>query len=224
MPLLERLGSGGWGTPWTPKPLGRIFQCRSQGEGPSGPDAMPWTEPEDIPVFWWNYPRKLLRSVLVVAWAHVGINSLKAHLCLQGFCKAISQRISETSHHLDRVRWDCLESSVEGLGRVHTHFVGTYALNSPSTWGSKYLPADSLLTPILLLFLFSRWSCLTLCDPVDCSPPGFSVHGTSQARILEWVAMPSSRESSPPRDQIHFLHWQVESLPWSHREKPILNI
>ena len=31
-------------------------------------------------------------------------------------------------------------------------------------------------------------SCLTLCDPVDCSPPGFSIHGISQARILEWIA------------------------------------
>ena len=38
--------------------------------------------------------------------------------------------------------------------------------------------------------------CPALCDPVDCSPPGSSVHGTLQARILEWVAMPSSRGSS----------------------------
>ena len=43
--------------------------------------------------------------------------------------------------------------------------------------------------------------CLTLCDPMDCSPPGSSVHGILQARILEWVAMPSSRGSSWPRDQ-----------------------
>ena len=41
---------------------------------------------------------------------------------------------------------------------------------------------------------------LTLRDPMDCSPPGSSVHGTLQARILEWVAMPSSRGSSRPRD------------------------
>ena len=33
--------------------------------------------------------------------------------------------------------------------------------------------------------------CLTFCDPMDCSPPGSSVHGISQARILEWVAIPS---------------------------------
>ena len=37
-------------------------------------------------------------------------------------------------------------------------------------------------------------------DPVNCSPPGSSVHGILQARILEWVAMPSSRGSSWPRD------------------------
>ena len=45
-------------------------------------------------------------------------------------------------------------------------------------------------------------SCLTLCDPVDCSPPGSSIHGIHQARILEWVAISfssprDSQESSP---------------------------
>ena len=41
---------------------------------------------------------------------------------------------------------------------------------------------------------------LTLCDPMDCSPLGFSVHGIFQARIPEWVAICYSRVSSPPRD------------------------
>ena len=44
-------------------------------------------------------------------------------------------------------------------------------------------------------------SCLTLCDPMDCSPPGSSVHGILQARILEWVAFPFSRASSQLRNQ-----------------------
>ena len=39
-------------------------------------------------------------------------------------------------------------------------------------------------------------SCLTVCDPVDCSPPDSSVHGILQARILEWIAIPVSRGSS----------------------------
>ena len=43
-------------------------------------------------------------------------------------------------------------------------------------------------------------SCWTLCNCMDCGPPGFSVHGILQARILEWVAIPFSRESSWPRN------------------------
>ena len=40
--------------------------------------------------------------------------------------------------------------------------------------------------------------CPTVCDPIDCSPPGSSVHGILQAEILEWVAIPFSRGSSDP--------------------------
>ena len=43
-------------------------------------------------------------------------------------------------------------------------------------------------------------SCLTLCDTMDCSLPGSSVHGVSQARIPVWVAVSSSRGSARPRD------------------------
>ena len=43
--------------------------------------------------------------------------------------------------------------------------------------------------------------CLTLCSPMDCSPLGSSVYGIFQARILEWVAVPSSRGSSQPSDR-----------------------
>ena len=59
-------------------------------------------------------------------------------------------------------------------------------------------------------------SCPALCDPMDCSPPGSSVHGILQARILEWVAMPSSRESSPHRDRTMSLKspaLRADSLP-----------
>ena len=47
----------------------------------------------------------------------------------------------------------------------------------------------------------SLQSCPTPCDPMDCSLPGSSVHGILRARILEWVAMPSSRGSSRPKDR-----------------------
>ena len=49
-------------------------------------------------------------------------------------------------------------------------------------------------------------SCLTLCNPMNCSPPGSSVHGILQASILEWVAIPFSKGSSQPRDQNRVSH------------------
>ena len=69
----------------------------------------------------------------------------------------------------------------------------------------------------------TRW-CPTLCNPTDCSPPGFSVHGTLQARILEWAAMPSSQgvfltQGLNPHHRC-LLHWQEGSLPLSHPKAP----
>ena len=63
-------------------------------------------------------------------------------------------------------------------------------------------------------------SCLTLCNPVDCSSPGSSVHGISQARILERAAISYPRESSQSRDGTHLLYRQVDSLPLSHLGSP----
>ena len=45
--------------------------------------------------------------------------------------------------------------------------------------------------------------CLTLCNHMDCSPPGSSVRGIPQARILEWVAISFSMGSPQPKDRIH---------------------
>ena len=60
----------------------------------------------------------------------------------------------------------------------------------------------SLLVPVLILcVLVVTQSHLTLCDPMDCSPPVCSVHGILQARTLGWVAISFSRGSSRPRDQ-----------------------
>ena len=64
----------------------------------------------------------------------------------------------------------------------------------------------------------SLQSCLlTLGDPMDHGLLGSSVHGILQARILEWIAISSFRESFRPRNQtcifLSLLHWQVDSLP-----------
>ena len=60
-------------------------------------------------------------------------------------------------------------------------------------------------------------SCPTLCDPMDCSPPGSSVLGIFQARILEWVAIPLSRGSSWPRSPA----LQADSLLFELPGKPL---
>ena len=66
-------------------------------------------------------------------------------------------------------------------------------------------------------------SCLTLCNPVDCSPPGASVHGILQARILEWVAISISRASPDPgitSASSCLQRWQVGSIPLAPHGKP----
>ena len=82
--------------------------------------------------------------------------------------------------------------------------------------GSPALQADALPSeppgkPILFYFILFFYqgetesevaqSCLTLCDPLDCSLPGSSVHEIFHARVLEWVAISFSRESFQPRDR-----------------------
>ena len=70
-------------------------------------------------------------------------------------------------------------------------------------------------------------SCLPLCNPMDCSPPGSSVHGIFQARILEWAAIPFSRGSSRPRDQTKvswtasrfFTIWATTSMKFTKKKK-----
>ena len=66
--------------------------------------------------------------------------------------------------------------------------------------------------------------CLTLCDPMDCSPPGSSVHAILQARKPEWVAVSSFRGSSWPKNRtcISYLSsiWQAGSLPLAPPGKP----
>ena len=63
--------------------------------------------------------------------------------------------------------------------------------------------------------------CLTLCDAMDCSPSGSSIHEISQARILEWVAIPFSRGSSQVRDRTHISYITSGFFTvWASRETP----
>ena len=78
---------------------------------------------------------------------------------------------------------------------------GPSVTDSPSTQAWK--PQDPLhsVTDNTLFACVRAWSCPTLCNVLDCSPPGPSVHGIHQAWILQWVAISFSRGSSLPRDR-----------------------
>ena len=96
------------------------------------------------------------------------------------------------------------DGSVSG-GRLLVSSLGTRDLGS--LWSLTFLSLllvccclDLLIFLAVLCCAVLLQSCPTLCNPRDCSPPGSSVHGVLQARILEWVAMPSSRGSSRRRD------------------------
>ena len=75
----------------------------------------------------------------------------------------------------------------------------------PSPHLQKRVPIYQISSRLLFMCMRapSHQSCPTLCDPLHCSPPGSSVHGIFQARIMEWVAVSFSRGSSQPRDRSH---------------------
>ena len=76
--------------------------------------------------------------------------------------------------------------------------------------GSRYLSnGPTVLQPETCTSSFvlcCAQSCPTPCNPRDCSSPGSSVHGTLRTRVLDWVAMPSSKGSFQPRDQTQAFH------------------
>ena len=85
------------------------------------------------------------------------------------------------------------------------------------SWNRSWICKPGFL--ILETITVCAQSCLTLCNPMDYSPPVSSVPGIFQARILEWVAILFSRGYFWPRGQGSnpcLLHWQVNSLAWIH--------
>ena len=103
-------------------------------------------------------------------------------LCLVGYTRSSSLTSKPESKELENL-CHCQESN-----------------DSPKLRDLMWLLPFSLLSHVWLF-----------CDPMDCSPPGFSVHGISQARILEWVAISFYRGYYRPRDRICIscIGWQI---------------
>ena len=108
-----------------------------------------------------------------------------------------------------------------GSGRIWREFAAKNTLVS-TVFASHFISSN---TRSRYYSHLSRFSLVWLWNPMDYSLSGFSVHAIVQARTLEWVAMPSSRESSWPRDQTACLispAWQVGSLPLVSLGKSLL--
>ena len=138
--------------------------------------------------------------------------------------------IFESKHHISNFRFD---STYQTL-RKETRNPGVYKDMEAWRWRYKVVPlaecskeewcsgetwkqssragSDMVWS---CMCVQSLKSCPACCDPMDCSPPGSSVHGILQAEILEWVAMPSSRGSSLESNPclLHLQHWLLSSLP-----------
>ena len=106
-------------------------------------------------------------------------------------------------------------SPIYKISSVHLYFESIMFFSSLVQFYTTYLDHCKICgrsdfscpNPLSVDISYTEWvsaqSCLTLCDPMDCSPPGSSVHGIFQARILEWVAVSYARGSFRPKDQSH---------------------
>ena len=154
-----------------------------------------------------TYPQGCMRTLL---WVRTKLHPFRSHM-------------KDDKTPLGWLRW-----------RVAPHFLG----HGTASLLSRCLHKAALLIKVIktettlssldhaCMCAKSFHSCLMLHNPVDCSLPGSSVHGILQVRILEWVAMSSSRGSSQPKDgavSLCLLNWQVGSLLLVLPGKPLLD-
>ena len=105
------------------------------------------------------------------------------------------------------ISWCSLFKSLYWIGyNITSVLLFSFLAAKQSMWDFSSLTRDHTCTPsvegvCVCVCVKVTQSFPTLCDSINCSPPASSVHGILQARILEWVAMPSSRGSSQLRDQ-----------------------
>ena len=118
----------------------------------------------------------------------------------------------------------------------HENFMSIlYDLSLWLAWSLSFSQTVKLLTfafnclihlqqRFIYLHIKSLQSCLTLWDPMDCSPPGSSVHRILQARILEWATMPSSGGSSRPGEWTHVSLSLLHSQAGLYHECPLVEV
>ena len=118
--------------------------------------------------------------------------------------------------NLGRIRWTVFTVIETRESQVHAFDVMDYIISWVTPLRSSHPTPSWLVTPIRAVGMLGHFSCVWLCGPVDCSPPGSSVHGILQARRLGRADTSFARGSSRPRNWnlslLGLLHWQVGSL------------
>ena len=119
---------------------------------------------------------------------------------------------------VDKMYINCLIGYLLSNGTLSNEWEELLLLVSILSMLTKALPKMM----VLKLFVLAGGKLhLILCNPMDCSPPHSSVHGISQARILEWIAIFFFRDLSNPRIEPMSLRWQVNFLPLSYQGSPL---
>ena len=141
------------------------------------------------------------------------------------------------SDHLVSSAVSATKSALPYLGPERLQWVSVTTLQSSISGQSPIKAADSRVHPppsgpafmvlmcvcvCVCVCVLATQSCLTVCDSTDCHPPGSSVHGISQARILEWVAISFSRGLPNPWIEPQFPVLQAETLLSELLGKPIV--
>ena len=116
-----------------------------------------------------------------------------------------------------KVHLKCRKPEYSGWRKSISELFGFQDELTSCFWGTSFLLERAM-------YVLVAQSCPTLCDSMDCSPPGSSVHGILQAEILEWIAVPFSRGSSWPRDWTHVSCVSCIGgrffIIWANREAP----
>ena len=152
-------------------------------------------EKEASTFFFWNLKHNTYKTTVAQAWNKTPSNLLCLHTNLLGFF----WKAYHNDHWLKEVK-----VREQGHSRIPTRE------KKKKTTSQKLKESEV------------AQSCVTLCSPMDCSPPGSSIHGVFQARVLQYVAISFSRGSSPPRDgtQVSRIAGRCFTF-WATREAPL---
>ena len=140
----------------------------------------------------------------------------------KGYCSCPGMR-DESKQNLGHNGLSSGFTWVWGPASVHCWITG-WSQRSLSACMQKYCTYICVCVYTVCVCVLVTQSCQTLCDPMDCSPPGSSVHGILQARILEWIAISFSKGSSQPRDWTRSPALQADSLPFEPQGKLIYSM